>query len=86
MPELRTLTVGELIDQLARHPDDMPVCVAVPARDYWGTTLAEPVREISTRTVQHSDYHRQFALPRNPDREEEEDVTPAPSLSVLLLE
>lgn len=63
MPELRSLTVRELKEYLGRFDDDLPVCLAVPARDYWGTTLAQPLHVMSRREVGYSEYHGSFALP-----------------------
>ncbi|GAA5533852.1 hypothetical protein [Deinococcus aluminii] len=63
MPELRTLTVRELKEHLGRFDDDLPVCLAVPARDYWGTTLAHPAQVMSQRQVGYSEYHGCFTLP-----------------------
>lgn len=67
-----TLTVGQLRDLLARHPDDAPVLLAAPSGDYWGTVLALPVRHAQSQDVHFREYSGTYAVPRD-DRDPDPD-------------
>ena len=62
MPELKTMTVGELRAQLARFPDDAPVVLLQPSHDHWGSELGTPVERVGSGTLEYSAYHRQFKV------------------------
>lgn len=52
------MTVSELIRQLEDYDGDSEVMISAPSHDYWGTQLANEVRECDIATVRYSEYHR----------------------------
>lgn len=75
MPALESLTVRELIEQLQAFPPDMPVVLSASARDYWRTTLALSVSEVSEAEVTYSGYHEEFTVPREDAESDDERVS-----------
>lgn len=52
------MTVAELREMLASFPDDLPVVFAYNSRDYWHTTVAASVNEVSVQIIRYSNYHQ----------------------------
>lgn len=50
------MSAHELARKLLDGPD-LPVCLAVPARDYWNTLLAPEVGRLDRSSVNFSAYH-----------------------------
>lgn len=62
------MTVRELISKLMYEDSDAEVYFEHPSHDYWRTQLASEVRSLEVKTVGYSDYHQQYALPRDEER------------------
>lgn len=56
------MKVAELRRQLSFFDDEQEVFFAFPSGDYWGTTQAHEVDEVSEEKVVWSDYHRTHKL------------------------
>ena len=71
------MTLQYLIDQLEYlkaqgFSPETPVHFAYNSGDHWGTKLAPEVVEVTTGTLQYSDYHQEFSL-FDMDEEEYDD-------------
>lgn len=62
------MTVRELISRLMHEDPDAEVYFEHPSHDYWRTQLASEVCAFGVKTVGYSDYHQQYALPRDEER------------------
>ncbi len=63
-------TVRQLIETLRGFPEDMLVVTTSDYGDHWNTELAHGVGDIGIETIQFSDYHQEFALPEELERDE----------------
>ena len=63
------MNVGELKRELSFFDDEQEVFFAFPSGDYWGTTQAREVEDLTEEKVTWSDYHRSHKL-INEDNEE----------------
>ncbi len=52
------MTVKELIESLEGFDPNMEVKFAYNYGDYWGTEVANDVRDVDEGMVKYSDYHR----------------------------
>lgn len=66
----RSVTVGELIEQLQDFDAKLPVVFAYNYGDHWNTEVAEVVREADEGSIVWSDYHRQ---PKTVDESDDDD-------------
>lgn len=68
------MTVEDLIEYLKDFDPNTPVAIRVPAKDYWNTTLASPVRDGPVEEMaSFSDYHRDWALPKHEPEDDDYD-------------
>lgn len=83
--KLRAMTVGELIESLKQHPQDMQVVMSYPSGDYWGRVLAKGTDEydIQPGYVTWSDYHSQWKVDLDADDREDEEAPEG--IEVLIL-
>lgn len=56
------MNVGELKRELSFFDDEQEVFFAFPSGDYWGTTQAKEVKDLTEEKVAWSDYHRSHKL------------------------
>lgn len=56
------MKVSELKQQLSFFDDEQEVFFAFPSGDYWGTTQAREVEDLSEGKVAWSEYHRSHKL------------------------
>lgn len=66
------MNVGKLKELLDCFEDDVEVCVAYPAKDYWDSVLAGEVDEAELDEVYYSQYHQSFQC-HDPDRAPHDD-------------
>jgi hypothetical protein len=59
---MKQMTVGDLIERLEMFDKNEIVMFSYEYGDYWNTTVAEPVRGISTGKVKYSEYHSAFKV------------------------
>lgn len=57
MSHLCTMTVGELIEELSQHDEDMPVVFSYDYGDHWRTRVTADIRGVETASIEYSDYH-----------------------------
>ena len=77
------MTIRELIEALKGvNDDDMEVMFVHPSHDYWRTQLAGGIDYVETGTVEWSEYHREYQIPKDDEKDEEEMERPK---HVLLL-
>lgn len=50
-------TVGELIAELSKYPENAPVTFGYTANDYWKTDVAEKIMSVEPANVKWSAYH-----------------------------
>ena len=67
------MTVNELIARLEKFPGDSKVHLAYGYGDYWSTTVAPEIENVSEGQVTHSDYHQMDKLVESEDDEMDSD-------------
>lgn len=67
------MTVKELKAMLERFSDDMEVCYAYPARDYWRNTIAGGIKNAVEKEVVFSKYHENLVVAEDVLAEDDEN-------------
>ena len=80
-----SVTVKELKRLLDQYPDDLEVMLTTSSHDYWGTSLALSIGGGERQSVIWSEYHRTFSLPRNPEREQDDEASVSEEIREVLL-
>ena len=66
----RSMTVGELREQLERFDDDSIVMLAYTASDYWRSPIATRIEDVEESEVFYTDYH---GCAQEVDRDKDDD-------------
>lgn len=70
------MKVKDLLSALLYEDSDAEVFFEYPSGDYWRTRLAGSVDMVETATVEWSEYHREWSLPRDDDKQLEDMEQP----------
>lgn len=70
------MKVKDLIRQLTDFGPEAEVFFQYPSGDYWRTQLAGDVDHVVEATVEWSEYHREWSLPRDEDKDLEKMERP----------
>lgn len=83
MSKPKTMTVNELRKLLDGIEGDTLVGFAIPAGDYWHTTLLGGINTSGIAVVEWSEYHRAFKVLNADDEQRANDIDSLPSVLIL---
>lgn len=70
------MTVSELIKTLKEFDQSMEVMFQYPSGDYWRTELVGSIDDVIWMTVEWSEYHREYSIPRDDDKDTDDMERP----------